>query len=281
MKLLSLTVWITVCLLLLGSTLVVLGIFNQQLKWDIFSPQVEAFLYGVFFSCLLLSLFGVAIAFVLGLKRIVDAVEALERKGRLDASVVLPTRKLTYVGYMLGLMTAFAALIGGLSLINHQVQTHRSQVFKRIAGEQLQKFDNKFIPPLTQLRSVPPNTAPKFQSVAEIMTALKELSFVREATLYVPDRQDQAVLWRYNPYQVNAKGDPYFQRFLIVKTFEEAIAQALNGNPKPLVALNGQTQFEWYHILKNKQGQSLGVLKIYGNPNENFREYRLGSSAIP
>jgi hypothetical protein len=61
--------------------LVVLGVFNQQLRWDILSPQAEAMFYGIFFSAVLLSIFGVAIAFVLGLKRIVDAVEALERKG--------------------------------------------------------------------------------------------------------------------------------------------------------------------------------------------------------
>ena len=96
-KLLSLTVWITVWLLAIAATLVVLGIFNQQLRWDIFSPQVESILYGIFFSAVLLSIFGVAIAFVLGLKRIVDAVEALEQKGRLDAAVNLPSpRRITY-----------------------------------------------------------------------------------------------------------------------------------------------------------------------------------------
>jgi hypothetical protein len=62
--------------------LVVLGVFNQQLRWDILSPQAEAMFYGIFFSAVLLSIFSVTIAFVLGLKRIVDAVEALERKGQ-------------------------------------------------------------------------------------------------------------------------------------------------------------------------------------------------------
>jgi uncharacterized membrane protein len=98
-KLLSLTVWVTLWLLAIAATLVVLGIFNQQLRWDIFSPQVEALLYGIFFSAVILSLFGVAIAFVLGLKRIVDAVEALERKGQLEAIPVAKTRPLTYAGY--------------------------------------------------------------------------------------------------------------------------------------------------------------------------------------
>jgi hypothetical protein len=74
-NLLSLTVWMTVWLLLVGAVLVVLGVFNQQLRWDIFSPQLEAVLYGIFTSSIILSIFGVAIAFVLGIKRIVDAVE--------------------------------------------------------------------------------------------------------------------------------------------------------------------------------------------------------------
>ncbi|MGB3514409.1 MAG: hypothetical protein WBA93_35395 [Microcoleaceae cyanobacterium] len=41
-KLLSLTVAITIFLLIIGTTLVVLGIFDEILNWDIFSSQVEA-----------------------------------------------------------------------------------------------------------------------------------------------------------------------------------------------------------------------------------------------
>jgi hypothetical protein len=76
--------------------LVILGVFNQQLRWDVLSPQAEAMFYGIFFSAVLLSIFGVAIAFVLGLKRIVDAVEALERKGQ--PSVCDPACLLGMVG---------------------------------------------------------------------------------------------------------------------------------------------------------------------------------------
>ncbi len=47
-KLLSLSVATTVVLLAIGAGLVVLGIFNEYLSWDIFSPPVKKVLWGVF-----------------------------------------------------------------------------------------------------------------------------------------------------------------------------------------------------------------------------------------
>jgi hypothetical protein len=278
-KLLSLTVWITVWLLVIAATLVVLGIFNQQLRWDIFSPQVESVLYGIFFSAVLLSIFGVAIAFVLGLKRIVDAVEALERKGRLDGAVNLPVpRRITYVGYMLGLFTAFAALIGGLGLIDHQVQVHRSQVFRRIAATQMQKLSKKFVSPLSELRKAPLRTTVTPSPLPEVMTALKELPFVQEATLYVADTSDRTTLWRYRDYFAEPKIKNRFERRLVLKTFEEAIHKALNGKPLDLEALNQRPNLEYFYTIKDTQGKPIAILKINGNPQENFREYGSSSS---
>ncbi|MBI4782804.1 MAG: hypothetical protein HY785_16000 [Oscillatoriophycideae cyanobacterium NC_groundwater_1537_Pr4_S-0.65um_50_18] len=270
-KLLSLTVWITVWLLLIGTTLVILGIFNQQLNWDIFSPQVEQILYGIFFSCIVLSAFGVAVTFVLGLKRIVEAVELLQQKGQLEHSLVAPkAQRLTYVGYMMGLFVAFSALVGALELADHRVQIHRSQVFKQIASEQVQKFGQRFSLPLSQFDRTT-STVPG--SISEPLKALGSLSFVQNIVLYVPDPQDRSSLWRHSQYQTNANGKPIFERFLAAKEFETAIAQALRGDPKALDALNRQTRLTWYHILIDAQEQPLAVLKIEGNPNENFREY--------
>jgi hypothetical protein len=65
-KLLSLAVAMTVSLLAMGATLVVLGIFDEILNWDLFSYQVEQVLTGIFFASVALSIFGVAIVFVLG-----------------------------------------------------------------------------------------------------------------------------------------------------------------------------------------------------------------------
>lgn len=270
-KLLSFTVWLTVWLLAIGAVLVFLGIFNQQLSWDIFSPQVETVLYGVFFSCLLLSTFGVAITFVLGIKRIVEAVESLQQRGQIDRSLVAPrTQRLTYVGYMLGLLISFSALVGVLELADYRVQTHRSQVFKQIAAEQVQKFTARIIPPLTQIDSASSNIVPR--PLPELLSALGSLSFVQNITLYVPNPQDDSLLWRHTNYQVNANGEPIFDRFLAAKEFEEAIAQALNGDPSALQALNQRRDFSWYHLIEEGD-RILAVLRIDGNPQENFREY--------
>lgn len=271
-KLLPLTVWMTVWLLVLGATLVILGIFNQQLNWDIFSPQIEQVLYGVFFSCIILSAFGVAITFVLGLKRIVEAVESLQQKGQLDNSLVTPkAQRLTYVGYMMGLLVAFSALVGALELADYRVQVHRSQVFKQIASEQIQKFGDRLSLPLSQSDRTPSSSVPK--PISDLIKALGSLSFVQNIVLYVPDPQDPSALWRHSHYQVNPKGEPIFERFLIAKEFEAAIEQALNGDARALDALNQQTNLTWYHILKDAQDRPLAVLKLEGNPNENFREY--------
>ena len=57
-RLMSLVVSFTLILLAIGATLVVLGLFNEALHWDIFGPRLEAFLYGLFGSCMALAAFG-------------------------------------------------------------------------------------------------------------------------------------------------------------------------------------------------------------------------------
>ena len=54
--------------------LVVLGIFNAALNWDIFGPRLEAFLYGVFGSCMSLAAFGVAMTVILALQESVRRI---------------------------------------------------------------------------------------------------------------------------------------------------------------------------------------------------------------
>jgi hypothetical protein len=272
-KLLSLTVWITVWLLVIGATLVLLGIFNEQLKWDIFSPQVEAVLYGIFFACIVLSLFGIAITFVLGIKQIVEAVESLRSHGDLDnTQMPQKARRLTYAGYMLGLFASFTALIGVLELVDHQIQIHRNQVFKQIAAEQMQPFERK-ISRLLSLQNNSPAAVPK--SLPELMNALSELSFVRSVTLYRLDPQDNSMLWRYRPRQTDSKGKPFFDQLLVAKQFEKAIQQSLNNNTGALEALNQKTDFIWYYLVRASDKQPLAVLRVDGNSNENFRDYEL------
>src|SRR5262245_58255272 len=61
-KLLTLVVRATVILLTAGAVLVVLGVFNDFLDWDIFGPAMERLRRGVFASCLALGGFGAAIS---------------------------------------------------------------------------------------------------------------------------------------------------------------------------------------------------------------------------
>ena len=67
-RLLSLVVSFTLILLTIGAALVVLGIFNEALKWDIFGPKLEAVLYGVFGSCMALAGFGVAMTIIIAMQ---------------------------------------------------------------------------------------------------------------------------------------------------------------------------------------------------------------------
>lgn len=275
-KLLSLTVWITVSLLIIGATLVVLGIFNSALKWDIFSPQVEAVLYGIFGASVALSTFGVAITFVLGIQEIVKAVASLRPSQERDASgaIAPEARRRTYAAYMGGLVAVFSALIGFLSLINYQIQVHRNQVFKRIASEQIQSLNSKFVQQIAPLKTPPRNKVPI--TLEDLIQNVNKLSFVERLTLYVPDPNDNSVIWSYTSWG-NYNNQNGFARLIVSKDFEKAIKQALQGDSKLLNALNNRTDFKWYYVVRNQQGKPLGVLRVDGNQRENFREYSLGS----
>ncbi len=88
-KLLSLTVAITISLLLIGAVLVVLGIFNSFLNWDIAGPQLEKILYGIFSTSLALGAFGVAITIVLGIQEIVNVVGSMN-PNKLEEDAEMP-----------------------------------------------------------------------------------------------------------------------------------------------------------------------------------------------
>lgn len=275
-KVLSLTVWITLSLLIIGATLVVLGIFNTALQWDIFSDQVEAVLYGIFFSCVSLSVFGVAMTFVLGIKKIVEAVESLERDrnlDNLDSSAIVPeARRITYVQYMLGIVTAMSALIGALALLDYQVQVHRNQVFKRIASQQIESFRNKLVQEVNILPKPPVSKLSK--SLPDLIDSLNGLSFVENLHLYLLDPQDDSIMWRYQRYQKNDQGEPIFKRFYVAKDYEKAIKQALKNDAKLINQLNKERNFQWYYPIKDARGSSIAVVRIDGNRRENFRDYK-------
>lgn len=272
-KLLSFTVATTITLLLLGSTLVVLGIFNEILNWDIFSTRVEALLWGIFWSSVALSVFGVAITFVLGIQEIVSAIGSLKRHPELDPSQAIPEApKMTYLLYMMGLVSTFSALIGVLSFVNHRITVHRSQVFKEIAKQQIEDLENLWVQQLSPITTPPRNNVPL--SLHELLQSMTKLSFVNQMILYLPDQEDEAVIWSYNSWDgYNEKSG--FERTFVAKEYEQAIQAAFAGKPELLEVINDRTGFTWYYVVKNPQDQPIAVLRINGNAQENFRDYRL------
>src|SRR5262249_32603250 len=94
-RLLSLVVTATVLLLAGSAVLAVLGIFNGSLHWDIFSPEVEKVLYGLFGSCVALAAFGVATSFVLGIQEVVLAFRRLAERAGPEAPAAVPAPQKT------------------------------------------------------------------------------------------------------------------------------------------------------------------------------------------
>ncbi|MDY7023662.1 MAG: hypothetical protein SWJ54_20320 [Cyanobacteriota bacterium] len=276
-KVLSFTVATTITLLLIGATLVVLGIFDEILNWDIFSSRVEAVLMGIFWASVSLSLFGVAITFVLGIQEIVGAIGSLKRSREEDSSKVIPEApKTTYLLYMVGLVSVFSALIGVLSVVNNRITVHRSRVFKDISAQQMQKLQNKWIQQVSQITTPPRNNVSL--SLHELIQSVKKLSFVNQITLYLPDPQDETVIWSYDSWG-NYNKENGFERTFVAKEYEQAIQAAFAGMPELLQVINDRTGFTWYYLVKNPQNQPIAVLKVNGNAQENFREYRLDSES--
>ena len=80
-RMLTLVVHATALLLALAAALVVVGIFNEALDWDLFGPKLEAILTGVFGGSIALASAGVALTVVLGIQEIVRAFRALPKAG--------------------------------------------------------------------------------------------------------------------------------------------------------------------------------------------------------
>lgn len=275
-KLLSLTVVITIFLLILVATLVVLGIFDEILNWDIFSSQVEAVLSGIFLASVALSIFGVAMTLVLGIQEIVTAISSLQqsREGE-NKTVTAKAPKSIYLLYIVGIFAAFSAIIGTLSFVNYRITVHRTQVFKRIAAEQIQNLQNKFLQQINQLTASSQKNVPK--TLNDLIKNVQKLSFVNSMTLYLPDTTDDTVIWSYSSERIfNEKDQRKLERLFVAKEYEKAIQSAFQGKPELLKVINDRTEFQWYYVVKNENNQPIAVLRVNGNPYENFREYKLG-----
>ena len=274
-RMLTLVVHATALLLALAATLVVVGIFNESLDWDLFGPKLEAILTGVFGGSIALASAGVALTVVLGIQEIVQAFRALPKaRGADEADAAPEATRWGYLKAMAAVLAGFAVLIGALAWVDARVQAHRTETFKKIAAEQVGNFEAKLAARVAALGAPPRSAVDK--ELYDLIRTLDGLSFVQRSTLYVPDPDDPAALWGYTAWR-DYKTEDGFARFFVAKDFEKAMAAALRGESAELDRLNAEKNFTLYRALRGADGHPVGVLRIDGNSRENFREYRLGS----
>jgi len=266
----------TVIFLCIGAILVILGLFNEHLQWDIFSPQLEKILYGVFSSSVALGIFGVAITLVLGVQEAVKGINTLAHAKQQDVND-LNAYKFSFSRYIyifLGLVSALTLLVSIFATANHFIQEHRNTVFQKIAVEQIQRVEPKF-PAVFQQLSLPDNNAIPDEFL-DLFQSIHRLSFVSSLGIYIPDPRDRDFMWKNSSWYHHDYKDRVFTRFFISKNFELDMREVLEGNISKLDELNSKTDFEWYFLIKDQNDNPIAVLRIYGKTSENFRDY--GSS---
>ncbi|MEL6222314.1 MAG: hypothetical protein AAFR31_06715 [Cyanobacteria bacterium J06627_8] len=256
----------TAILLVAGAVLLIVGLFDTFLGWDIFSQRVEEFLYGIFFSCLVLAVAGIALSFVLGILEIVEIMRATSEERSLP-----PLPKFSY--YATRGLVGIAALIGLLvllSLANANVQQHRQSVFRQLTEQQTQRFSSKIA------RSLPTSLdAPVVSDeLKQVIETIQRSELIWSVILYLPDPSDDDALWFYDgrtgPIEVG--GDELeFERLFIARRREEAAIAAMNGDEAPLQDFIKSRKFVWLELIQ--QGDTPSVLFLKGNEQADFRDY--------
>jgi hypothetical protein len=271
-------------LLLAGSAvLVVLGIFNGYLHWDIFSPEVEKVLYGVFGSFVALGAFGAAISFVLGIQEVVLSFRRLTERavpGMATAGPApKPTPRRSYTAALSILLALLILTILSFNYANQRVLSHRLQVFKLIVRDQMTQLGPRLASEVAQIQG-PCNTCGT-ATLAQLIKTMEGLSFFRSAVLYLPDPQDSALLWRYPSTAgcSSCDGNVVLERFFISRDLDRAVKLALSGDTAWVEQMNRDPAFHWYHLIRGADGKIHGVLEIWGNDKESFRDYEAGAKA--
>lgn len=271
---LSVSVRATVALLLTAAALIVVGIFNATLKWDLFGPKVEAVLYGVFFSSIALAVIGVALTLVLGIRDVVHSFQVIERSSSGTREELPEASRATSTKYLLWSLILLLGTIIIFAGANSLVQGHRVSVFKRIAAEQMKQFDGRIIQIISALPDPPHNNVPP--DLHDLVKSLDNLGYVEKTTLYVPDPQDASAMWGYTAWREYRKEDG-FARFFVAKDFEKALSEAFHGSESSLRKINERREFIWYYTVKDQNAKTIAVIRLDGNARENFRDYVLGS----
>jgi hypothetical protein len=271
-RLLSLVVSFTLILLTIGAVLVVLGIFNEALKWDIFGPKLEAFLHGVFGSCMALAGFGVAMAVIISMQESVREFKKFVQS-RTNQEETPDAPKRIYAVRMLGVVAVMALLVALCALIDHVVLSQRCKVFKRLATEQVGNFEPKIVGLVGAFPAPPQNNVPR--DLYDVVKTLDNLDFIDRTTLYIPDPAEPTAMWGYTAWRDYTNTDG-FARFYVAKDFEKAMRRAMDGSTSDLDPINDRNEFIWYKLLTGENGKAKAVVRIDGNSRQSFREYRLG-----
>jgi len=264
-KLLSLSVASTVVLLAIGAGLVVLGIFNEYLSWDIFSPPVKKALWGVFSASVALGAFGAAISAVLGIQ---EVVKALRRMGA-SAGAEPDAPRRHYLAWMAAMLAITALMVVSVDQVNRHVERRRIAVFKRMVHAQMKQLEPILV---RELEKIPaPCTTCVSPSLTELMRTLHELPFCQSVTLVMADPQEAAALWR-DDANVSPDAGPRFERFFIANDVDRAMKLALNGDTAWVDQMNAGPAFNWIQVIRDPQGKPRATLRILGNPGESFRD---------
>ena len=272
-RLMSLVVSFTLILLTVGAMLVVLGIFNAALSWDIFGPRLEALLYGVFGSCMALAAFGTAMTVILALQESVRDFKRLVQARTSQADIPEAPRR-TYAARMLYVVLAMALLVALCNGINHVVLVKRCRVFKHLAAEQSGNFQARIAGIVGAFAAPPQDNVP--HDLYDVVRTVDNLEFVSTTTLYLPDPAEAAAMWGYTAWRNAYSNCDGFARFYVAKDFEKAMRRAMDGDDAALEDINARNEFSWYQPLAGAAGRPVAVLRIDGNPRFSFREYRLG-----
>ena len=271
-RLLNLVVSFTLAFLTLGAMLVVLGIFNAALQWDLFGPRLEAVLYGVFGSCMALAAFGAAMTLVIALQESVRDFKKFVQS-RTSGGVAADAPRRAYAACMLAVIVAMAAMVGVCAAANHAVQAKRCVVFKRLATEQAANFTPRLADLVAGFAAPPRDNVPP--DLYTVLKTLDNLDFVDRATLYIPDPAETAAMWGYTAWRTAYSNEDGFARFYVAKDFEKAMRRALDGDAGDLDRINARKEFIWYAPLGAATDQPNAVLRIDGDRRHSFREYGL------
>ena len=253
---------LTALLLGIGSALVVVGTFDAVLGWDIFSPELESALYGVFFSCLALTAAGIALSFVLGVQEIAE----LLRASQAGQSLPPPRSMRRYIGFAVLGVLGLTLLVVTLDRLDCRVQTQRDLFFERLATERIQSRTAKL---LSQLPVGVERPKPNAE-LDQLMTAINAPGWVERATVFLPDPNDPERLWEYEAYWAKSP-ETRFDRMFPSKKHEHAIQNAFAGDPGALRKFNESSLFSFLYPLK-ADGSLVAIVWIKANQKESLRE---------